>query len=55
VVTEPGHSPGADELVNHVATLLSKHKRPREVHFVDALPRNEMGKVLKRELKPSES
>jgi malonyl-CoA/methylmalonyl-CoA synthetase len=55
VVTEPGHRPGADELVNHVATLLSKHKRPREVHFVDALPRNEMGKVLKRELKPSES
>ena len=50
VVTEPGHSAGAEELVSHVASLLAKHKRPREVHFVEALPRNEMGKVLKREL-----
>jgi fatty acid CoA ligase FadD36 len=26
------------------------HKRPREVRVVDALPRNAMGKVLKKEL-----
>ena len=50
VVTEPGHSTDAQELVSHVANLLSKQKRPREVHFVAALPRNEMGKVLKRNL-----
>jgi malonyl-CoA/methylmalonyl-CoA synthetase len=55
VVTEPGHSAEAQELVSHVARLLSKHKRPREVHFVDALPRNEMGKVLKRELTAGDS
>ncbi|TVS88479.1 acyl-CoA synthetase [Mycobacterium helveticum] len=40
----------ADELVNHVAEELSVHKRPREVRFVDALPRNAMGKVLKKQL-----
>lgn len=34
----------------HVATLASPHKRPREVHFVDALPRNAMGKVVKSRL-----
>ena len=39
------------ELTQHVATLLTKHKRPREVHFVDELPRNAMGKVMKRELR----
>jgi malonyl-CoA/methylmalonyl-CoA synthetase len=50
VVIEPGHDARAHELVSHVANLLSSHKRPREVHFVDALPRNELGKVLKREL-----
>ena len=50
VVTEEGRSPTADELSEHVATLLTRHKRPREVHFVDALPRNAMGKVMKREL-----
>jgi len=31
----------------HVAGLLSPHKRPREVHILDALPRNAMGKVQK--------
>ena len=33
-----------------MATQLTKHKRPREVHFLDELPRNAMGKVMKREL-----
>lgn len=40
----------ADELINYVAQQLSIHKRPREVRFVDALPRNAMGKVLKKQL-----
>jgi len=37
----------AETLVDHVATLLAPHKRPRDVHFVDALPRNDMGKIQK--------
>jgi fatty acid CoA ligase FadD36 len=39
-----------DELISFVAEQLSAHKRPREVRLVDALPRNAMGKVLKKEL-----
>ena len=39
-----------DELINFVAQQLSAHKRPREVRIVDALPRNAMGKVLKKQL-----
>ncbi len=39
-----------DELTAYVAERLSVHKRPREVRFVDSLPRNEMGKVLKARL-----
>jgi fatty acid CoA ligase FadD36 len=39
-----------DELINYVAEQLSVHKRPREVRIVDSLPRNAMGKVLKKEL-----
>jgi fatty acid CoA ligase FadD36 len=39
-----------DELIEYVAQQLSVHKRPREVRMVDALPRNAMGKVLKKEL-----
>jgi fatty acid CoA ligase FadD36 len=39
-----------DALITHVATTLSKHKRPRRVVFVDALPRNHMGKIQKHRL-----
>lgn len=39
-----------DELIDYVAQQLSVHKRPREVRIVDALPRNAMGKVLKKAL-----
>jgi malonyl-CoA/methylmalonyl-CoA synthetase len=38
------------ELVDHVAAQLAPHKRPRTVHFLDQLPRNELGKVQKRRL-----
>lgn len=39
-----------DELIDFVARTLSAHKRPREVRFVPALPRNSMGKVRKTAL-----
>ena len=38
------------ELSDYVAQQLSVHKRPREVRVVESLPRNAMGKVLKKEL-----
>lgn len=41
----------ANDLADHVATRLAPHKRPREVHVVEALPRNAMGKVLKSALR----
>jgi acyl-CoA synthetase (AMP-forming)/AMP-acid ligase II len=43
---------GADEddLKDHVKTNLARYKVPREVLFLDELPRNATGKVLKREL-----
>lgn len=39
-----------DTLIDFVAQQLSAHKRPREVRLVDSLPRNAMGKVMKKEL-----
>jgi fatty acid CoA ligase FadD36 len=39
-----------EALIEYVAQQLSVHKRPREVRVVDGLPRNAMGKVLKKEL-----
>ena len=39
-----------EALIDYVAEQLSVHKRPREVRRVESLPRNAMGKVLKKEL-----
>ncbi len=51
VVLRPGTQATADELSNYVRAKLADYKRPREFHFLDELPRNPTGKVLKRELK----
>ncbi|BBZ22272.1 acyl-CoA synthetase [Mycolicibacter hiberniae] len=50
VVPSPDGAAPPDELIDYVAQQLSVHKRPREVRIVDALPRNAMGKVLKKAL-----
>jgi malonyl-CoA/methylmalonyl-CoA synthetase len=42
--------PEPDELSAWVADLLAPHKRPRDFHFLDQLPRNDMGKVMKHAL-----
>ncbi|WP_435122717.1 acyl-CoA synthetase [Amycolatopsis thermoflava] len=49
-IVPAGEPPVEQELVDHVARLLSPHKRPRVVRFLEALPRNDMGKVMKRAL-----
>ncbi|XUL87924.1 acyl-CoA synthetase [Streptomyces galilaeus] len=50
VPTDPQSPPQLSELADHVAGRLAPHKRPRVVHHLSALPRNDMGKILKRAL-----
>jgi acyl-CoA synthetase (AMP-forming)/AMP-acid ligase II len=50
VVREGGREVEEDELKDHVKANLARYKVPREVVFIDELPRNATGKVLKREL-----
>jgi malonyl-CoA/methylmalonyl-CoA synthetase len=50
IVPEDGEEPDPKELIDHVAKTLAPHKRPREVHFLQELPRNAMGKVVKPRL-----
>ncbi|HEX6585152.1 MAG TPA: AMP-binding protein [Solirubrobacterales bacterium] len=50
VVKEEGSDVSEDDLKSHVRSNLARYKVPREIVFVDELPRNATGKVLKREL-----
>ncbi|MBV9474267.1 MAG: hypothetical protein JO206_14970, partial [Solirubrobacterales bacterium] len=50
VVLRSGATVQEGELADHVASLLAPHKRPRVVHLIDELPRNELGKVQKQRL-----
>jgi len=52
VALRPGTNATAGELTDLVAATLAPHKRPREVRFVERLPRNEMGKIVKSSLVP---
>ena len=55
VVTVEGAEAAEDELKAHVKANLASYKTPREIAFVDELPRNATGKVLKRELHARET
>jgi fatty-acyl-CoA synthase len=50
VVRSRGASTTEDELKDYVKANLARYKVPREIDFLDELPRNATGKVLKREL-----
>jgi fatty-acyl-CoA synthase len=51
VVVAPGATVTSAELIEHCRGELAKFKVPKDVLFIDALPRNPSGKVLKRELR----
>jgi acyl-CoA synthetase (AMP-forming)/AMP-acid ligase II len=50
VVKADGADVSEDDLKGHVKSNLARYKVPREIVFVEELPRNATGKVLKREL-----
>ena len=50
VVAAPGAQPTLGALRDHVAHRLARYKVPTTVHVIDELPRNQAGKVLRREL-----
>ena len=54
VVLEQGKHAEEEDLKAHVKSNLARYKVPREIIFLDELPRNATGKVLKRELKELE-
>ncbi len=51
VVKGVGRDLTAEALLEHCTRELARFKKPKDVRFIDALPRNPTGKVLKRELR----
>jgi long-chain acyl-CoA synthetase len=51
VEVKPGHRLTADELLDFARETLASYKRPKSVDIVEELPRNTMGKVLKKDLR----
>jgi acyl-CoA synthetase (AMP-forming)/AMP-acid ligase II len=51
VVLKKGEGTTSEEIIEYCRSRLAGFKRPRSVVFVDALPRNPMGKVLRKKLR----
>ncbi|MBU2550627.1 MAG: long-chain fatty acid--CoA ligase [Proteobacteria bacterium] len=51
VVLRPGHNVGEEQIVQFCKDRLASFKKPRSVDFVDELPKNPYGKVLRRKIK----
>ena len=51
VVLKDGAEVSPDEIIAFARTRIAGYKAPRTIDFIDALPRNPSGKILKRELR----
>lgn len=51
VVLLPGETAGAEEIIEYAQTKLKKFKSPKEVVFLEALPKSLVGKILRKELR----
>lgn len=51
VVLRDGFEVGAEELIAHVKEQIAPFKVPKRIRFAETLPRNQSGKLLKRELR----
>ncbi|WP_066781350.1 long-chain-fatty-acid--CoA ligase [Sphingomonas sp. CCH5-D11] len=51
VVPAPGGAPDPVQIIAWVRARIAAYKAPKTVEFIDALPRNPSGKVLRRELR----
>src|SRR5262249_15778928 len=50
VVMKPGKSATATDIINFTRTRIAGYKTPKSVDFIEALPRNPSGKILRRNL-----
>ena len=51
VVPKPGRTPDPLDIIAFARTRIAAFKVPKSVDFIEALPRNSSGKILRRELR----
>jgi acyl-CoA synthetase (AMP-forming)/AMP-acid ligase II len=51
VVKKPGSNPSEAEIIAYARERIAGYKLPKSIDFLDALPRNPTGKILRRELR----
>ena len=51
ITLNEGQTPSAEDIIHFCRKYLARFKAPRSVEFVEALPKNPQGKILKRELR----
>ena len=51
VAPKPGSTPDPADIIAFARTRIAHYKAPRSVDFIDALPRNASGKILRRQLR----
>jgi len=50
-VMKPGKTASATDIINFTRERIAGYKTPKSVDFIDALPRNPSGKILRRHLR----
>ncbi|MBT5003879.1 MAG: fatty acid--CoA ligase, partial [Porticoccaceae bacterium] len=51
VVAKDNAEVSADDIIRFARTRIAKFKCPKTINFIDSLPRNPSGKILRRELR----
>ncbi|MBN8608262.1 MAG: fatty acid--CoA ligase [Caulobacterales bacterium] len=51
VVAKPGVAPDAEDIIAYARSKIAHYKAPKSVDFIDILPRNPSGKILRRQLR----
>jgi long-chain acyl-CoA synthetase len=53
-IVKKDKSLSTEEIQNYCKTYLTNYKIPKAIEFMDSLPKTNVGKVLRRELKPKQ-
>lgn len=55
IVLKPGTNISAEDIIAHCTQQLASYKKPKEIEFIEVLPRNASGKILKQVLRKNET